>query len=439
MKETPSSLPISTKLQRIAELAKDAPELAFTTLAHLITPDLLREAFRLTRKDGAPGIDGQTASDYEEHLEDNLRSLHERVKAGRYRAPAVRRVYIPKGDGTSRRPIGIPSIEDKVLQRAVVMVLEPIYEQDFLNCSYGFRPGRSAHAALSHLREGLRRMNGGWVLDVDIKDFFGTLVHTQLREILGQRVRDGALLRLIGKWLKAGVLEKGSVEQASRGTPQGGVISPLLANIYLHTVLDNWFEREVKPRLRGSAFMVRYADDVAIAFSEEVDARRVLAVLAKRLAKYGLALHPEKTKLLDFRCPPRGRPGSFDLLGFTHYWARSRKGNWVIKLKTSAARLRRALRGITVWCRRNRHLKIRHQHAMLVRKLRGHCAYYGLTGNSQALKSFRYELIRTWRKWLNRRSHSGRHDWAWFNRLLLRYPFPTARPIHSVYCRAANP
>ncbi len=411
MTETLSSELIYTKLQRIAKLAKDAPELAFTTLAHHITPDWLREACRLTRKNGAPGIDQQTAHEYGENLRDNLSSLHERIKAGRYRAPAVRRVYIPKGDGVTQRPIGIPSIEDKVLQRAVVMVLEPIYEQDFLPCSYGFRPGRSAHDALAHLRAGLVEMGGGWVLDVDIKDFFGTLCHAQLREILSQRVRDGALTRLIGKWLTVGVLEDGSVKRSTKGTPQGGVISPLLANIYLHTVLDTWFEREVQPRLRGSSFMVRYADDVAIAFSDEEDARRVLAVLAKRLAKYGLALHPEKTKLVDFRRPPVGNAETFDLLGFTHFWARSRKGYWVIKRKTSASRLRRALRAISVWCQRNRHLPIKIQHAMLVRKLRGHCAYFGITGNSQALNSFRRELIRSWKKWLGRRSNSRRPTW----------------------------
>lgn len=439
MEETPSLQPISPGLQRIANLAREAPDMAFTTLAHHLTPELLREAFRRTRKDGAPGIDGLTARDYEEKLEENLNTLHECVKSGRYRAPAVRRVHIPKGDGKSQRPIGIPSIEDKVLQRAVVMVLEPIYEQDFLDCSYGFRPGRSAHAALSNLREGLRKMGGGWVLDVDIKNFFGTLNHDHLRAILGQRVRDGALLRLIGKWLNAGVLENGGVSYPSEGTPQGGVISPLLANIYLHEVLDKWFEHEVKPRLRGSAFMVRYADDVAIAFSEEVDARRVLEVLPKRLEKYGLTLHPEKTKLLDFRRPPNGDPETFDLLGFTHYWARSRKGYWVIKQKTASNRLSRAIRAIKLWCRAHRHWKIKDQHATLVRKLRGHCAYYGITGNSRALDAFRHELIRTWKKWLCRRSNSGRHSWEWYRQLLLHYPIPRATAIHSVYRRSANP
>ena len=413
--------------------------MAFTTLAHHITPDLLREAFRLTNKNKAPGIDGQTARDYEERLEANLASLLERVKSGRYRAPAVRRVHIPKGDGKSQRPIGIPTIEDKVLQRAVAMVLGAIYEQDFLDCSYGFRPGRSAHAALSTLREGLMSMGGGWVLEVDIKDFFGTLNHADLRETLNLRVRDGALLRLIGKWLKAGVLEDGNLSFPSKGTPQGGVVSPLLANVYLHEVLDKWFEHQVKPCLQGRAFLVRFADDFVIAFSEESDARRVQAVLPKRFGKYGLTLHPEKTKLIDYRRPPGGSPETFDLLGFTHFWARSRKGYWVIKQKTAANRFSRSLRGITRWCRFHRHWKIREQHATLVRKLRGHCAYYGITGNSQALENYRQQMIQTWRKWLCRRSNSGRRNWEWFQQLLLRYPFPPARPIHSIYCRPANP
>jgi group II intron reverse transcriptase/maturase len=255
MKETPSSPNISTRLERIASLAKEAPDRAFTTLAHHIDIDLLKEAYRRTRKDGAVGVDGQSAEEYAAKLEENLQSLLDRAKSGTYVAPNVRRVYIPKGDGSATRPLGIPTFEDKVLQRAVLMVLEPIYEQDFLVCSYGFRPRRSAHDALEAVYEQATKMRGGWILEIDIEKFFDRLDHEHLRKILRRRVRDGVLLRLIGKWLNAGVLENGSVSYPEAGTPQGGVISPLLANIYLHEVLDTWFEETVKPleRDRGRA------------------------------------------------------------------------------------------------------------------------------------------------------------------------------------------
>src|SRR4051812_46039415 len=259
-----NSTSVSTKQERIAELAKQSPQMAFTSLAYLMDIDWLKEAYQRTRKDGAVGVDGVSAEDYEKDLEGNLQRLLDRVKSGTYRAPPVRRVHIPKGGSTTEtRPIGIPTLEDKVLQRAVVMLLEPIYEQDFLDCSYGFRPKRSAHQALESFRNQLMDGRGGWVLEVDIRKFFDTLDHSHLRTFLQLRVRDGVLLRLIGKWLNAGVLEDGDLSFPEAGTPQGGVISPLLANVYLHYVLDVWFEREVKPRLRGPAFLIRYADDCA--------------------------------------------------------------------------------------------------------------------------------------------------------------------------------
>ena len=301
---------ISTRQEKLAELARIEPKRVLTTLAHHIDEVWLREAYRRTRKDGAVGVDGVTAAQYEADLEANLASLLERFKSGRYRAPAVRRVHIPKpGKAKKTRPIGIPTLEDKVLQRAVLMVLEPIYEQDFLDCSYGFRPGRSAHQALDALWRGLMAMGGGWIIDLDIQSFFDDVDWDHLRRFLDQRVRDGVIRRAIGKWLNAGVMESGEVSHPERGTPQGGVVSPLLSNLYLHEVLDVWFEHEVKPRLRGRAFEVRFADDAALVFEREEDARRVLAVLSKRFAKYGLRLHPEKTRLVDFRSPPRRRAG----------------------------------------------------------------------------------------------------------------------------------
>jgi group II intron reverse transcriptase/maturase len=381
MTETSSPRIISTKVQRIAKLAKDAPGMAFSTLAHYIDIDWMKEAYARTRKDGALGVDGQSAGVYAGDLEGNLRSLVDRAKSGMYQAPPVRRVHIPKGNGETR-PIGIPTFEDKVLQRAVVMALEPIYEQDFLDCSYGFRPRRSAHDALRHLWEQTMEMHGGWVLEIDIRKFFDTLDHARLQEILRQRVRDGVLLRLIGKWLNAGVLEAGNVSYPAEGSPQGGVISPLLANIYLHEVLDVWFAKEVRPRLKGRGFLIRYADDAVLVFSREEDARRVLEVLPKRFGKYGLTLHPEKTRLVRFLrpskyAPPKGRaappsPGSFDFLGFTHLWTRSLKGNWIIRRRTAKDRFSRSLSRVWEWCRTHRHLPLKEQWRTLVQKLRGH-------------------------------------------------------------------
>ena len=357
MVETLDSEVVSTKTERIAKLAKQAPEMVIKTLAHHVDMSWLREAYRRTRKRGATGVDGQTAEAYAQDLERNLAALLERAKSGSYRAPPVRRVHIPKGDGESR-PLGIPTFEDKVLQRAVAMLLEAVYEQDFLDCSYGFRPGRSAHQALATLRDTLMEMGGGWLIEVDIRDYFGTIDHRHLREALGQRIGDGVVLRLIGKWLNAGVMEDGELSYPETGTPQGGVISPMLANVYLHEVLDTWFDRVVKPRLGGNAKLVRFADDFVIAFEQEDDARRVYEVLPKRFEKYGLKLHPQKTRLVPFKKPSWSNDddGSsdglgqavFELLGFKVFWARSQRGYWVIKLETAARRFTRTLHRLSV-------------------------------------------------------------------------------------------
>jgi RNA-directed DNA polymerase len=431
---------VSTRLQRIAQLARESTERALLSVAQHIDLVFLLEAFHRTRKDGATGVDGQTAAEYAKNLMSNLRSLHDRFKSGRYQAPPVRRSYVPKGDGRKLRPIGVPTFEDKVLQRAVTMVLEAVYEQDFLDCSYGFRPGRSAHQAVKELRQILMSMGGGWVLDLDIQNFFDSLDHGQLRRFLDQRVRDGVLRRAVDKWLKAGVLEEGQWNQPELGTPQGGVVSPLLANIYLHEVLDKWFVEVVKPRLFGRAFLIRYADDAVLVFSNERDARRVLSVLPKRFGKYGLRLHPEKTRLLLF-IPPRRKteesgceaaPRSFDFLGFTHYWGRSRRGYWVVRRKTARSRFGRTLKRLGQWCRANRHQSVAWQHQQLVRKLRGHDAYYGITGNARSLHLLREELKRLWRKWLSRRSHRARLPWDRFHLLVKRYPLPRPMIFHCI-------
>lgn len=430
---------VSTKLQRIAELARQMPDRALTSLAYRIDIDWLKEAYRRTRKDGASGVDGPTAEQYAADLDAHLESLLTRVKTASYRAAPVKRVHIPKDGGT--RPIGIPTFEDKVLQRAYAMVLEAVYEQEFLDCSNGFGPGRSTHQALDAFWKQMTSMGGGWVLELDIRDYFGSLEHSQLRQIIERRVRDGSVLRHVVKWLKAGVLEERRLWHPEMGTPQGGVISPVFANIYLHDVLDVWFEREVKPRLKGRAFLIRYADDAVLGFSLEEDAQRVLEVLPKRFAKYGLTLHPEKTRLVRFAPKQHDDdddPGTFDFLGFTHYWGKSRKDEAIIKRKTASKRLRRSLTRISQWCRAHRHDRLKTQHQALARKMRGHYGYYGITGNGRMLTAYKHAVESIWQRWLSRRSQRAKIKWERFKQLLRVFPLPLPRVVHSIY-RVANP
>jgi group II intron reverse transcriptase/maturase len=417
------------------------PETALTSLSHHIDMDWLREAHRLTRKNGAPGIDGQSGGDYSRNLEANLQSLLSRVKTRKaegYRAPPVRRAYVPKESG-EQRPLGLPTYEDKILQRSVAMLLESVYEQSFHDFSYGFRPGRSPHQALVALRQQLTMMGGGWLLEVDIRKFFDAVPHQQIQEIVRKRIQDGIVLRLIGKWLNAGVMEDGRLQHPTAGTPQGGVISPLLANIFLHEVVDEWFVTAVAPRMQGRCFIVRFADDLVIGFENLDDARRVETVLPKRLGKYGLTLHPDKTRLVQFRRPPRRLdrhdgpqgPGTFDFLGFTHYWGRSRTGSWVIKRKTAKSRLKRSIRAAWEWLRSVRHQRIRDQYARLVPKLKGHYQYFGIRGNYAALAQMRRAVERSWQYWLRRRAQVRTMPWAKYSKLLERYPLPQARIVHT--------
>jgi group II intron reverse transcriptase/maturase len=422
-------------------MAQQAPDRALTSLHHHIDLEFMRVAHQRTRKDAAVGVDGQTAAQFGERLDENLAELVELMRSGAYKAPPVRRALIPKPGGGSR-PIGIPTFADKVLQRAVAMVLEAVYEQDFRDCSYGFRPGRSAHQAVQTVWDGLMRMGGGWVVEVDIESFFDRLDHAHLRDFLDLRVRDGVLRRMIGKWLNAGVLTDAGLSRPKDGSPQGSVISPVLANVYLHHVLDEWFASVVRPRLHGDAFLVRYADDFVIVCKQQTDAQRVMDVLPKRFSRYGLTLSAAKTRLVRFTRPSgddAAGAGTFTLLGFTHYWGRSRSGSWVVKRRTAAASLRRSLRKVTEWCRRNRHLPIDQQHKRLTQMLHGHFAYFGITGNHGALARFRYQVLGIWRKWLSRRSQKSRLSWARFHRILRRYPLPPARVVHSIYRHAANP
>jgi len=435
MSETLRSGSVTTKLQRIAELARKDRGRVFSSVAHAIDLEGMEEAYRRTRKDGATGIDGRTAADFASNLRVNLQGLAERLRAGTYRPPPVRRALIPKANGKTR-PIGVPTFEDKVAQRAVAMLLEAIYEQDFRPESYGFRPRRSAHQALEELQRRPTFWHHCWMIEADIESFFDTIDHAQLRSVLDQRVRDGVIRRLVDRWLNAGVMENGSVRLAIFGTPQGGVISPLLANIFLHTVLDEWVQRDVVPRLRCSARLVRYADDFVLLFKREDDARRVMAVLGKRFERFGLKLHPEKTRLLSFDDPGlrkkrAQRERSFDFLGFTHFWARSRKGRWVVKQRTAKDRFSRGLKRVKEQLRRMMHVPIAHQHRTLCTMLRGHFNYFGITGNGDSLRDYLHETERIWGRVLARRN-GRRFAWQRFSLVLRRYRLPKPHPPRSV-------
>jgi RNA-directed DNA polymerase len=434
MSETLCSGSVTTKLQRIAKLAWKDRSRVFTSVAHATDLEWMKEACRRTRKDGAAGVDGCTWADYATNLDANLSALATKIRAGTYRPPPVRRAYIPKASG-GERPIGIPSFEDKIAQRAVAMLLEAIYEQDFSPFSYGFRPGRSAHQALKELQRRPTYWRRCWVIDADIQSFFDTIDHTKLRSILDQRVRDGVIRTLVDRWLNAGVLEQGRITRIDEGTPRGGVISPLLANIFLHEVLDRWVQRDVRRRLKAVQCL-RYADDFVLLFQSEDDARRVMAVIHKRFERFGLKLHPEKTRLLSFDSPGLGtkraqRERSFDFLGFTHFRVLSRKGHWVVKQRTAKGRFARGLRALKARCREMRHHTLREQHEAMCRILRGHFNYYGITGNGDALARFRSVAMRLWGRSLARRNNR-RFAWRRFLPMLERYPLPMPRPVHSI-------
>ena len=429
---TPES--VSTKLNRITNMAKRDAGFVFTNLMHLIDENFLWEAHRLIRKDGASGVDGETAGSYAEALGANIRSLHRRMRSGRYKAPPVKRGWVPKDDG-KLRPIGIPAFEDKIVQKAVAMILEAIYEVDFSDASYGFRRGRSAHGALTVLRRNCFRVEASTIIDADIQGYFDAIDHKQLVEFLKLRVNDGTLLRFIGKWLKAGVMDGKEWIHPETGTPQGGIVSPVLANVYLHHVLDQWVEKQVKPVMRGRIFLVRYADDFVLGFEQADDAGRVMRVLAKRFAKFGLTIHPEKSRLLRFAPPKADGTGaeSFDFLGFTHYWAKSRKGNWTIKRRTSKKRQKRAMTRIWEWCRESMHTPLPEQWEALASKLRGHYQYYGIIGNYKQLEVYYEHVIGSWRRWLNRRNSKHSKSASRFNATVLEtYPLPTPRIMNQV-------
>ena len=395
---------------QIAQRAIKHKDEGLHNLSQFIDAELMERCYRQLNKNSTSGVDKENWYEYGIVAKERIPKLLTLFKTGNYRAPNIRRVYIPKGDG-EKRPIGIPTIEDKVLQSSVRAVLEPIYEQEFKHFSYGFRSNRSAHQAIDYLTRQITFEGMRYIIDADLKNYFGSIPHVELRQLIARRVNDGVIRKMIDKWLKAGVLEEGQVTYPTAGTPQGGIISPLLSNIYLHYVLDTWFSEEIQPLLKGKSFIVRYADDFILGFSDQQDAKRVLQVLSKRFNKFGLGLHPEKTSLIDLDCERGEGARSFDFLGFTHYMGKSRKGKPILKRKTSKKKLRKCITQTDEWIKRNRHRKLTDLIGDLNVKLRGHYNYYGITFNTKGIRCFYNEIRRRLHKWLNRRG--GKTIWIW--------------------------
>jgi RNA-directed DNA polymerase len=426
----------SSALDRVREVARRDKEARFTALLHHVDLNRLRAAYWAINPKAATGVDGVTWSTYGQDLEANLRDLHARVHAGRYRARPSRRVYIPKADGR-QRPLGIASLEDKILQRAVVEVLNAIYEVDFVGFSYGFRPGRSPHDALDALAAGIVKKKVNWVLDADIRDFFTSLDQDWLQKFLEHRIADRRVLRLIRKWVKAGVIEEGSWSETTVGTPQGASASPLLANVYLHYVFDRWARQWRRRNAGGDVVITRFADDFVTGFEHKADAQRFLSDLRERFAKFGLELHPDKTRLIEFgrfaaeRRGARGvgKPETFDFLGFTHYCGKTRSGRFWLKRKTISKRMRAKLVEVKDQLKRRRHLPIPEQGKWLASVVRGHLAYYAVPGNTDAIAAFRDQVRRLWFKALRRRSQRTRINWDRMSRIATRW-LPPARIMH---------
>jgi RNA-directed DNA polymerase len=428
---------MSTEIDRLSALAKEDPKRQFFSIAHLITPERIYAAFLSLRKDASAGVDGVSYEEYEKDAARNIHELHQRLKDGKYRAQPLRRVYIPKENG-KQRPISIPALEDKIVQKVMVEILNAIYEQDFLDCSYGFRPGRGAHQALDEVGRVICTRPTGWILELDISSYFDTMVREQLIEMIEKRVSDDSVLRLIQKWIQVGVIEEGRLLVSETGTGQGQPISPLLANVYLHYVLDEWFEEVVKPRLKGEAHEIRFADDGILCFEHKEDAEKVKEVLTKRFGKFGLTLHPEKTRLVEFgrnaakNAKKQGKkPAPFDFLGLTHICARSRQGKFTVHVKTIGKRLRRGLKAIAAWCQKHRHEPVDEQQKTLNAKLRGHYQYYGRPTNFRSIRQFYRRVRRIWKKWLGRRTRGRWLTWDRYAEILRQYPLLQPRIMHS--------
>ena len=433
---------VSTDLDRVRQAARNNKEQQFTALLHHVTVDRLRVAYRAIRPAAAPGVDGVTWGEYGVDLEANLRDLHDRVHRGAYRAMPTRRVLIPKPDGRLR-PLGIAALEDKILQRAVVEVLNAVYEQDFVGFSYGFRPGRSPHDALDALATGIARRKVNWVLDADIRDFFAQLDQSWLMKFVEHRIADPRVLRLIHKWLSAGVIENGEWSQTETGTAQGASASPLLANVYLHYVFDLWADQWRRRHARGDVILTRFADDYVAGFQHRDDAERFLIALRRRLAQFGLELAEEKTRLIEFgRYAARDRhqrgdpkPESFEFLGFTHICASTKTGRFKLKRVTSKKKMRVKLKSVKTEMRRRMHHPIPDQGRWLASVLGGHYRYYAVPDNIDALQAFRAGVVFSWQRSLSRRSQKGRVRWndmwriadRWLPQPKILHPWPTRR------------
>ena len=428
------------KLILIAERAKREPAFQFISLAHLLDAGFLKSCYLELGRDRASGVDGVSWQEYGKDLEKNLENLVNRMKVKQYKPQPVKRVYIPKDEHT-KRPLGLPALEDKVVQSGLARILEAIYEQDFLNCSYGFRPNRGCHGALREIDVTIMRRPINIVLEADIKGYFDHVPHEKMIELLGKRIKDPSFLLLVRRFLKAGYQEEGKLMATEAGVPQGGNLSPMLSNIFLHYVLDEWFEKEIKPQLKGEGHLVRYADDFICMVQKEDDAQAILNALRERMTQHGLELHPDKTRMLNFG---RGvwekvrrqnqQISTFDFLGFTHYCGKSRKGNFKLGVKTSGKKFRKCCRAMNLWLKGVRNVQQAKEWWSLVKsKLRGHYQYYGVSGNYQAINRYYRQTLRMMFKWLNRRSQRKSFNLKTFAEYLKRYPLPTPRIVHDFY------
>ena len=429
-----------TKLALITQRTRQDPQLQFTSLAHLLDVDFLRGCYFELGRDRASGIDGVSWQEYGKPLEENLANLVERMKAKRYKPQPAKRVYIPKNN-TEKRPLGLPALEDKIVQKGIARILEAIYEVDFLDCSYGFRPKRGCHQALNAVDKTIMTKPINHVIEADIKGFFDNVSHPWMMEFLQVRIKDPSFLLLISRFLKAGYLDAGEFVSTERGTPQGGNLSPALSNVFLHYVLDLWFEKEIRPQARGACTLVRYADDFVCMVQYQDDAQYIEQALRDRFAKFGLELHSEKTRTLRFGRYEREnaqrqqrQANTFDFLGFTHFCGTSRKGKFIVGRQTSRKKFRQKCQEMNDWLRRIRnHKKAKDWWPTLAAKLRGHYHYYGVSGNMRSLNRFYHMTVRLTRKWLNRRSQRKRFYWKGFIAYLKHYPLPRPRIAHNFY------
>lgn len=432
---------METKLNRIAELAKSQPGMKFTSLAHLLSEDVLKQCHHELPNNKATGVNRTTKEEYEERLEENIQNLVKRLKQKSYKPMPVRRTYIPKAGSDKMRPLGIPEHEDKIVQRAMAKILNAIYEQDFLDSSFGFRPNRNCHDALKILNFYIERRNISYIVDADIKGFFDNVNHTWMMEFLKHRINDPNLLRIIDRFLKGGYMEEGKKYETDSGTPQGGIVSPILANVYLHYVLDLWFEKVVRKHCRGEAYIVRYADDFVCCFQFEDDAQKFYQALIQRLSKFELEVAEDKTKVILFgqyaceRCKNKGmgKPETFDFLGFTHYCSRSQNGNFRVKRKTSAKKVRAKLHQCKDWLKANRNKDIKSIIKSLSRSLKGYYSYYCITDNTPSVNNFQDKVRSLLFKWMNRRSQRKSFDWDKFVLFMKKFPLPKPKVKVSIY------